>query len=132
MKLDVPSPRPRAESIVPMINVVFLLLIFFLMTAQIAPPEPFNVTPPKAGSETPTTAELVLYLSEEGEIAFREMRDAAAIEAVGAEAARCDGCPRSTLTLRADAGVPASRLAALLPQLSAAGFSVVELVTAAP
>lgn len=41
-----PKRRPRAESIVPMINVVFLLLIFFLMTAQIAPPDPFEVAPP--------------------------------------------------------------------------------------
>ncbi|NHX27772.1 biopolymer transporter ExbD, partial [Escherichia coli] len=38
--------RDRGENIVPMINVVFLLLIFFLMTAQIGPPAPIDVTPP--------------------------------------------------------------------------------------
>ena len=32
---------PTRDSTVPMINIVFLLLIFFLITAQIAPPAPF-------------------------------------------------------------------------------------------
>ncbi|MGR3522560.1 MAG: biopolymer transporter ExbD, partial [Paracoccus sp. (in: a-proteobacteria)] len=34
-----------------MINVVFLLLIFFLLTAQIAPAPPFDVTPPDSRSD---------------------------------------------------------------------------------
>lgn len=38
MQFDLPQRRSRPESVVPMINIVFLLLIFFLMTAQIAPP----------------------------------------------------------------------------------------------
>ncbi|MEM1152412.1 MAG: biopolymer transporter ExbD, partial [Pseudomonadota bacterium] len=37
MRLRAPDRKRRAENYVPMINVVFLLLIFFLMTAQIAP-----------------------------------------------------------------------------------------------
>ena len=43
-----PASRPHTprESVVPMINVVFLLLIFFLMTAQITAPTPVEVTPP--------------------------------------------------------------------------------------
>ncbi|WP_322867174.1 biopolymer transporter ExbD [Aquicoccus sp. G2-2] len=47
--MDIPRPvrRPRGEAILPMINVVFLLLIFFLMTAELAPPEPVAVAPRK-------------------------------------------------------------------------------------
>lgn len=40
--------RPRAESIVLMIKVGFLLLIFCLLTAQIAPTDPFKTTRPTA------------------------------------------------------------------------------------
>ena len=46
MQFPDPPRRKPPESIVPMINVVFLLLIFFLMTAQIAPPDPFEINPP--------------------------------------------------------------------------------------
>jgi periplasmic protein TonB len=46
MDFGSPPRRPRAESVVPMINVVFLLLVFFLMTATIAPPDPFASVPP--------------------------------------------------------------------------------------
>ncbi|WP_341213742.1 biopolymer transporter ExbD [uncultured Limimaricola sp.] len=132
MTFDEPPRRPQAESIVPMINVVFLLLIFFLMTAQIAPPEPFEVTPPEAEAEMQATAELVLHLSSKGELAFRNTVGEGAVAAASAEAGNCDECDMPPLTLRADAGVPAVRLAALLPELSAAGFSAIELMTAAP
>ena len=47
--------RPARENIVPMINVVFLLLVFFVMTAQIAPPDPFDIAPPEAGDAPPTS-----------------------------------------------------------------------------
>ena len=39
MNLGQSTRRPARESVVPMINVVFLLLIFFLMSAQIAAQE---------------------------------------------------------------------------------------------
>ena len=130
MKLSEPPRKPQTESIVPMINVVFLLLIFFLMTVQIAPPEPFEVTPPEAKAETPAGGELVLHLSAEGKLAFRDTLGEGAIAAAATEAEICGDC--EVLTLRADSAVPARRLAALLPELSAAGFSAIELVTAAP
>ena len=38
MEFSTPRMRRAAEPALPMINVVFLLLIFFLMSAQIAAP----------------------------------------------------------------------------------------------
>ena len=62
MRFAPPGARPRRprESAVPMINIVFLLLIFFLMTATIAPPAPFAVTPPAAERAGETGAGPVL------------------------------------------------------------------------
>ncbi len=123
-----PPPRRRraTENIVPMINVVFLLLIFFLISAQIAPPDPFEVTPPVSASDARAETGAVLLISTEGELA---LGDARGEEAVLAALAGLD--PRQPLAIRADGRAPARILARLLPQLAQAGFARVSLVTGA-
>ena len=76
MDLSEPPKRRRTESIVPMINVVFLLLIFFLMSARIAPPDPFEVAPPRAdGFEGgPLDPAAALFLGAEGDVGFGAAR----------------------------------------------------------
>lgn len=128
-------PRPRAEaSLLPMINVVFLLLIFFLIAARMTPPEPFAVTPPDATAETAAEAEglFTLYLGPDGVPGYRDAVGEAALPALGA--ARDDHCAATDceavpprLTLRADTAAPAAGLAALLPALGRLGFVDVEL-----
>ena len=46
MDLGPPPRRATAEPVVAMINVVFLLLCFFMMTATLVRPSPFEVAPP--------------------------------------------------------------------------------------
>ena len=124
--------RPRAESIVPMINVVFLLLIFFLMTAQIAPPEPFEVTLPETDEAEAADAASALFVSADGVIGWQDLEGDAAIAAFVAEYASTDpGAAPQPAHLRADQAVPASVVAALLPKLAAAGLEQVILLTAA-
>ncbi|WP_239479636.1 biopolymer transporter ExbD [Actibacterium sp. 188UL27-1] len=121
--------RTRPESIVPMINVVFLLLIFFLMTAEIAPPEPFPVALPTAEQEERAEGDLVLHISAGGEVAFGEHTGEAAIAAVKEVAMVQEGTP---LELRADNQAKGAVIAALLTQLGQLGVTRVALVTAAP
>ncbi|WP_456389054.1 ExbD/TolR family protein [Profundibacter sp.] len=126
MQFSPPRPNsPPRENIVPMINVVFLLLIFFLMTAQIAPPEPFEVTPPRSASETSADGPATLYVGPDGTLGFLEARGEGAVFAALAQMPK--GAP---LLLRADAGLKANKLAELLARLAAAGISDVALVTA--
>lgn len=129
-----PRIRP-AENLLPMINVVFLLLIFFLLSARLTPPEPFAITPPEAQAEAEAQGDFVLFLGADAGFGYREMRGEAALTALSA--ARVDYCaggdcaadpPR--LTLRSDAALPAATLARLLPRLTALGFGAVELVVA--
>ncbi|THD75789.1 biopolymer transporter ExbD [Thalassobius vesicularis] len=127
MQFARPPRKPRSESIVPMINVVFLLLIFFLMTAQIAPPEPFAVTPPETSSADPADGGLTLYISDQGQLAFRDARDQAALTALSAALT-----PDAPVQVRADARAPATALARLLPQLAALGLTQVQLITVTP
>ncbi|MCW9043936.1 MAG: biopolymer transporter ExbD [Pseudopelagicola sp.] len=123
MILDRPAKRPARESIVPMINVVFLLLIFFLMTAQIAPPDPFEITLPAADAETPAEGQHILYVSADGDLAYGDIKGDAIFAALGALDAT------EPLLIRADKSVEAARLAALLPRLTAAGVQRVKLLS---
>lgn len=125
MDFSAPPKRPRAESIVPMINVVFLLLIFFLMTSHLAKPEPFDLTLPEAVSERDPEAELVLYADKTGQLALEDLRGDAAIAAVAAQSE-----PGSKVQLRADGAVEAAAIARLLRRLAEAGLGQVELVVA--
>lgn len=126
MNFEPPPRKEPPESIVPMINVVFLLLIFFLMTAQIAPPDPFGIEPPESAEGEAGAAPLVLQVSEAGETAFGEMRGDAALEAIAAEAAA------GPVTLRAHAELPAEDLARIMADLAGRGIGAVELATIAP
>lgn len=125
MDFSAPSRRATAEPFVPMINVVFLLLIFFLMTAQIVPPEPFEVEPPTVFAGREPTGQVTLHASPEGELGFGELRGEAAIKAAVTEAAG------ALFRLRADASMEAATLAAILTRLSEAGVERIEIVAAA-
>ncbi|MDO5643207.1 MAG: biopolymer transporter ExbD [Paracoccus sp. (in: a-proteobacteria)] len=108
MQIDMPPRRPRAESIIPMINVVFLLLVFFLLTAQIAPPVPFEVEPPESAADEPALEQGVLYVSATGELAYDGARGDAVWPLI---TARGDG---GVIDIRADRAAPGSLVAAIL------------------
>ncbi|ANB35295.1 biopolymer transport protein ExbD [Rhodovulum sulfidophilum] len=113
----------RGESIVPMINVVFLLLIFFLMSARLVPPAPFEAEPPRADGAEPAAGEM-LHLSAAGDLAFGAARGEAVFAAL---AARPEAA--GPLVIRADAGVEAAALARLAARLTAEGRGPLRLVT---
>ncbi len=129
---DPPRRKPE-ENLLPMINVIFLLLIFFLIAARMTAPEPFAVTPPQAMTEVEAQGDFTLFIAADGLLGYRDTRGDAALAAL--VASRTDHC-RSTdcradpprLTLRADTALPAARLAALMPRLPALGFDSIELV----
>ena len=114
--------REKGESIVPMINVVFLLLIFFLMSARLSAPDPFEATPPAAGASDPAAGD-TLYLSAGGDLAYGDARGEDVFAALaGREADR-------PLLIRADAGVEAAAVARLAARLAAEGQGALRLVT---
>ena len=139
--MDFSGPKRKAsDTMLPMINVVFLLLIFFLMVAQLKQPEAFAVTPPVARAAAQDRAEaagdFTLLVSQEalpgyrdaiGEPAFVALQTARIAHCAAVD---CTAAP-PRLTLRADAAMPASGMAALLPRLAELGFAEVRLVTQA-
>ena len=117
-----PRRRHRADADVPTINLVFLLLVFFLLTATLAPPDPLGVAPPEGEGTAAPPGEAV-SVAADGTLALAGARGEAALAAL---ASREPG----PLVLRADAGLPGEALAALLPRLRAAGATRIDLVLA--
>lgn len=121
MRFARPPRRRPSESIVAMINVVFLLLIFFMMAARIAPPQPFDLTPPKATSDTNPEQTRILHISRDGTLAFETHRGSEVWDALSRSG-------KGALTLRADMDMPAPLLADTLGKLAAIAISDIELV----
>ncbi len=113
-------PRQRSESIVPMINVVFLLLIFFLMNAQMAPPDPIKITPPTATGDVAEDSETVIHLGAEDEIFVN-----------GELASDLPNTLSGDVLLKADINASATRLAMILRQAADRGAKDVRLLVGA-
>lgn len=126
MRFARPPRRQPAESVVPMINVVFLLLIFFMMSATIAPAPPFDLTLPQAETEAPVEGAQTAYIARDGRFGFAGAVGDAAWQAIGA------ADPAEQLSLHADAGLEARVLAQTMARLSRAGHAQVELVIGTP
>lgn len=135
MQFSDPPRRAPEATLLPMINVVFLLLIFFMISARMTAPDPFPVTPPEAAAQEADEAQghFTLHLGRDGQPGYRDAIGEAALPLLAS--ARADHCARADcaqvaprLTLRADAGLPAATLAGLVPRLSALGFTDLELL----
>jgi biopolymer transport protein ExbD len=129
MQLRARPPRRPSENIVPLINVVFLLLVFFMLTGTLAPPEALNVRLPVESREVAATPRSApdtprVSVSASGELAFEGLP----VSSAGLDAALVEGEPRD-VALRADAGTPSHILLPLLERLQNAGVQQVDLVT---
>lgn len=129
-------PRRTAPTLLPMINVVFLLLIFFLISSRITAPDPFDVALPTAAAAAEAAGDFILYLAADGTPAYRDQTGAGALTALQAAVTDlCAGqdCAASParLTLHADAALPAAQIPSVLRELSALGFAQVDLAVQA-
>ena len=127
--------RPRGngdESILPLTNVVFLLLIFFMLAGRLASPEAFDIQPPVSTSEAQARRDgLEIQLSAGGDIAIDgQAVDLDALEErVGEQIA---ANPALALRLKADGAGDATRVVAVMQALRDAGGEKLRLITIAP
>lgn len=72
-----PPPREEAlEPVIPLINVVFLLLVFFMLSGEINRHGQIEVTPPQSEAETGQAAPsgIVIQISREGSVTLNGER----------------------------------------------------------
>ncbi|AKH20577.1 ExbD/TolR family protein [Sedimenticola thiotaurini] len=129
MHFEQRSPDNSEASILPLINVVFLLLIFFMIAGSLSVSEPLDVSAPESTSQgTPEQESLRLLLAGDGQMALqgRVMDEAALLHQV--ELA-LQAEPGLRVQLKADAAVPGNRVVKFMEQLHQAGVEKLFLIT---
>ena len=110
--------RTRQDDIVPMINVAFLLLVFFLMSAVIAPLAPVDIEAPSTPDVSGRVDGATLYVTPGGEL----------VGAGGSVVENLDEFAGGPVTVSADATFPANSFVRIVKDLQRAGVTDIRLV----
>lgn len=153
MQLPASARRPGNgdDSLIPLINVVFLMLVFFMIAGKITATDLFKVQPPTAQVERAAPPEaLVILIDADGRIAVdgvetpadqlaarlealvapaRAAEPATAPAATAAAPTSAAAAPSRKVAIKADGGLKASQLNDVLDALRAAGVANAELFT---
>lgn len=130
MKLSTPRKKETPENIIPLINVVFLLLIFFMISAKLASHDSIEITPPvsSVAVEEEQQDGPVIFLTSSGAIYYEESE--MALKDLISDLEKDDtALPGAKLLIKADAHAPADALLRLLTALRETPVGQVELVT---
>ena len=129
MRFQAPRPKSDDERVLPLINVVFLLLIFFMLAGQLSAIDPIEIEPPRSASEGALEArDLVVVVGADGTLAF----DGALIEDAALFAAVAQGLAGKTapqVWLKADGAAESLRVIAVMEILRKAGVERLKLLT---
>lgn len=120
----------REIGVIPLINVVLLLLVFFMLAGRITPQEMLTVDPPlsRSGAAAGTYEALVL-ISADGRIAFGDYQvEEHMLGSVVAE--QLGGDPDVWVKIKADSRVDSAVVIRVLSYLKEAGIERVLLLTA--
>lgn len=130
MKITLPTEASRSElSVVPLVNVVFLLLVFFMLVGQIVPPEPLAVEPPRSVSGEDDTGQTVkILVTRDGRISLdlEVIPESQLIDRVSRIVA---GRPSASFQIKADADADGVDMIRTMEQLRAAGVERLTLLT---
>ncbi|QGM21936.1 hypothetical protein GJ672_06455 [Spiribacter sp. 2438] len=123
-----PANPGSDASLLPLINLVFLILIFLMMAAVLVTPAPFDVEAPRseAGIRDDPSAHRVA-LSGTGELALagERLSKEVLVERLGQAPAPATG--GQGVLIEADARLDARQVLALVTRLEAEGFGPVRL-----
>ncbi|WP_348680098.1 ExbD/TolR family protein [Alcanivorax profundi] len=129
MIMETSSRRPPLEPVLPLINVVFLLLIFFMLAGQLAKRPTVSVETPVSQSANGQEArdKLMLILKPDGQW-FAENADEP-LDHTALVALLGDNPEESEVRLMADVGITMAALRERLETLQELGVEQVRLVT---
>ena len=130
MKIESPIEESQTEfSVVPLVNVVFLLLVFFMLVGEISAPEPLDVQPPRSISDREDMGDSVkILLTRDGQIAVEHV--VVPVSRLSERVARILAeRPSAAFQLKADARVEATRMIQTMESLRAAGVERLTLLT---
>ncbi|MBB4267045.1 ExbD/TolR family protein [Roseospira visakhapatnamensis] len=127
------EPARRAnddERILPLINVVFLLLIFFMLAGSLAAMDPFEVAPPRSTSEgLDETRDVLVLVGADGQLALDGVPVPAAAFGAALTERLGETEDAARVRLKADGQAEAGRVVAIMERLHEAGVERVVLLT---
>lgn len=127
--LDAPAfGRGRSDPLLPMINVVFLLLTFFLLVCALRIGTAANILSSRGGTQIATQGGAVTLQIEANGVLHFEGRTMPVSEAVAAIRVALDATPHGSLDIQADRSTPASTILPLLRKLQDGGVAFIRLV----
>jgi biopolymer transport protein ExbD len=127
MRLKLPVRRTPPENTIPLINVVFLMLIFFLFAGSIARDDARRMEPPVDITEDENIRSTgALIIDRDG---HTHAHDTEISVESWLEASKSTGSTDGPLKVAADGDLPADKLEDVLSALSKAGGTNVVLIT---
>lgn len=126
MRLSRPPARQAPETIIALIDVVFFLLVFFMLIGRMDATAPFEVAPPTAitGSDMPAGG-ITLSVSASGEMA---LDGTAMVNPLPTLLERLAVAPDTLVRINAHHNAEVRNILPLIAQLEAAGARDVALV----
>ncbi|HAD29974.1 MULTISPECIES: biopolymer transporter ExbD [unclassified Methylophaga] len=120
------------DNMIPLINIVFLMLIFFMIAGQLSSSELLKIQPPTSHQQSALQEhDAILFVSAKGPLAMDDvfLEVSALTEILKQKIAETNDIQSFKLLVKADAAVPAIELTDLLKQVRAAGVLKVSLAT---
>ena len=130
MRIYPPTEDHRTEvTIIPMVNVVFLMLIFFMLVGRITPYDPLDISLPVSSSGQVQSNELTqMVIAADGRIVLNGSElEIPTLIGVVTEMVTEDAVTR--FQLKADAKLDANRLILIMEILRQAGVRELALIT---
>lgn len=122
-------PKSDEERILPLINVVFLLLIFVMVSSSLTTADPFNTMPPESQSKSGVEpVRFLVVIAADGRLALdgKPLDLDALVERLSA-AATGESKPR--VQIQADGGSDSVRVIEVLTRIGDIGLKQVKLIT---
>ena len=127
MKINEAPRKRETENLLPLVNVVFLLLIFFMVAGSFTSPELYNVALPYSDSGiTSDLDELKIIIDRHGNLALNDQ--IVTLDSIADEIKMYITASKS-LQLKADADADASLVVELIERLSATNIDTVQIIT---
>jgi len=127
MRISRPAARPKSEGTITLINVVFLMLIFFLIAGNLTPPLDNEVQLINSETGEPLLPPDTLSVRANGELFFRG--NIVTPEAFLAGLREGDQSTASTVRIIADKELPAVKLIDLVANFRKIGAGRLHVVT---
>jgi biopolymer transport protein ExbD len=132
MQFNFEKQEEEPDNVLPLINVVFLLLIFFIMTGALHAVDYFNVNPPSSSSEFEGSLDdTVILIGGDGRLAI----DNKEVDEVDLQLSVSDKLSTNSgaiFRIKADGRVDAVRVVEVMELIEAVGVRRVMLLTLEP